>query len=32
MQKEIKLFLGLAGYFRKFMKDFAKIAEPMPLC
>ncbi|GBP97604.1 Retrovirus-related Pol polyprotein from transposon 297 [Eumeta japonica] len=28
-QKEIKQFLGLAGYYRKFMKDYSKIAKPM---
>lgn len=31
-QKEIKSFLGLAGYYRRFIKDFAKIAKPMTLC
>ena len=27
-QKEIKSFLGLTGYYRKFIKDFAKITKP----
>lgn len=27
--KEIKSFLGLVGYYRKFIRDFAKIAKPM---
>lgn len=30
--KEIKQFLGLAGYYRKFIKDFSKIAHPMTKC
>lgn len=30
--KEIKQFLGLAGFYRKFIKDFAKIAFPMTRC
>lgn len=28
-QKEIKSFLGLAGYYRKCVKDFAKIVIPL---
>ena len=28
-QKDIKSFLGLMGYYRKFIKDFAKIASPL---
>lgn len=28
-QKEIKSFLGITGYYRKFIKDYAKIASPM---
>lgn len=30
--KEIKSFLGLAGYYRKFIKDFAKISKPLTSC
>ena len=29
---EIKGFLGLLGYYRKFIKDFAKITKPFTLC
>lgn len=29
---EIKSFLGLAGYYRKFIKDFAKISKPLTQC
>lgn len=27
--KEIKQFLGITGYYRKFVKDYAKVAYPM---
>lgn len=28
-QKQIKSFLGITGYYRKFVKDYAKVAQPM---
>nr|XP_049466988.1 uncharacterized protein LOC125908330 [Anopheles coluzzii] len=28
-QKEIKQFLGLIGYYRRFIKDFSKLAKPL---
>jgi hypothetical protein len=28
-QKEIKQFLGLSGYYRRFIKDYSKIVKPM---
>ncbi|KAL0859582.1 hypothetical protein ABMA27_010718 [Loxostege sticticalis] len=31
-QKEIKSFLGLVGYYRKFIPDFAKMTKPMTKC
>ncbi|XP_073515516.1 uncharacterized protein [Phyllobates terribilis] len=27
--REVRAFLGLAGYYRRFVKDFAKVAEPL---
>lgn len=30
--KEIKQFLGLLGYYRKFIPDFARITKPMTAC
>lgn len=30
--KQIKGFLGLLGYYRKFIKDFAKITKPLTKC
>ncbi|KAI5721603.1 hypothetical protein M8J77_022863 [Diaphorina citri] len=29
---QIKSFLGLVGYYRKYIKDFAKIAKPLHAC
>lgn len=31
-QKDIKSFLGLVGYYRKFIKDFAKLTKPLTKC
>lgn len=31
-QKDIKAFLGLVGYYRKFIKDFAKLTKPLTAC
>ena len=28
-QKEVRGFLGHAGFYRKFIKDFTKIAQPL---
>lgn len=28
-EKDLRAFLGVIGYYRKFVKDFAKIAKPM---
>lgn len=30
--KQIKSFLGLVGYYRKFIKDFAQISKPLTKC
>lgn len=30
--KQIKSFLGLIGYYRKFIKDFAKLTKPFTKC
>lgn len=30
--KQIKGFLGLIGYYRKFIKDFAKLTKPLTKC
>lgn len=30
--KEIKAFLGLLGYYRKFIRDFARITKPFTRC
>ena len=27
--KQVRAFLGLVGYYRKFIKNFAKIAKPL---
>ena len=31
MPKQVHTFLGLVGYYRKFIKNFAKIAKPLTL-
>ena len=31
MPKQVHAFLGLVGYYRKFVKNFAKIAKPLKL-
>jgi len=30
--KEIKAYLGLLGYYRKFISNFAKLTKPMTRC
>jgi len=29
MVRDVRKFLGLANYYRQFVKDFAKIAQPL---
>lgn len=31
-QKQLKSFLGLLNYYRKFIKDFAKLTKPLTMC
>ena len=31
MSNQVRAFLGLVGYYRKFIKNFAKIAKPLTL-
>uniref|UniRef100_A0AAG5DT40 RNA-directed DNA polymerase n=1 Tax=Anopheles atroparvus TaxID=41427 RepID=A0AAG5DT40_ANOAO len=31
-QKEIKQFLGLTGYYRRFIRDYAKLTKPLSKC
>ena len=30
--KGIRSFLGHAGFYKRFIKDFSKIAKPLPIC
>lgn len=31
-QRQIKSFLGITGYYRKFIKDYSKVAYPLINC
>ena len=30
-KKQVRAFIGLAGYYRKFIQNFAEIAVPLPI-